>query len=48
MIYLFQRNLERFADDEEHLREEIRTTLFHEIAHLLGWDEDEVEAMGLG
>ena len=47
-IYLFQRNLERYARDSEHLRLEIRTTLYHEVAHLLGYDEDEVDAMGLG
>ncbi|MCP3920187.1 MAG: metallopeptidase family protein [bacterium] len=48
VIYLFQRNLERMANDREHLAEEIRLTLYHEIGHLLGLDEDEVDAMGLG
>lgn len=47
-IYLFQRNLERIAADEEELREQIAITLFHEVGHLLGLDEDEVDAMGLG
>jgi len=46
-IYLFQRNLERMARDGEHLAEEIRVTLFHEIGHLLGLDEDGVAALGL-
>ncbi len=46
-IYLFQRNLERIAKSEEDLGIEIRVTLFHEIGHLLGLDEDEVAAMGL-
>ena len=44
-IYLFQRNLERYAADRDHLREEIRTTLFHELGHLLGLDEDEVDGV---
>ena len=35
------------ARDEAHLAEEIRITLFHEIGHLLGLDEDEVASMGL-
>jgi len=47
-IYLFQRNLERFARNHGDLREQIRITLYHEIAHLLGFDEEGVDAMGLG
>lgn len=47
-IYLFQRNLERAAPDRETLEREIAVTLFHELAHKLGFDEDEVDAMGLG
>ncbi|MFT5734072.1 MAG: putative Zn-dependent protease with MMP-like domain [Planctomycetota bacterium] len=46
-IYLFQRNLERMSIDAEDLAVEIRVTLFHEIGHLLGLDEDEVAEMGL-
>lgn len=46
-IHLFQRNLERDAPDTDELREEIRVTLFHELGHALGFDEDEVDEMGL-
>ncbi len=46
-IYLFKRNIERASGSREELLEEIRITLFHEIGHLLGLDEDEVAAMGL-
>ncbi len=46
-IHLFQRNLERAAADADELREEIRVTLFHELGHALGFDEDGVEEMGL-
>lgn len=48
VVYLFQRNIERVARDEDELRLEIRTTLYHEIGHFLGHDEHGVEAMGLG
>ncbi|MEZ6014325.1 MAG: metallopeptidase family protein [Planctomycetota bacterium] len=47
VIYLFKRNIERASSDREELFNEIRITLFHEIGHLLGLDEDEVAAMGL-
>lgn len=46
-IFLFQRNLERASRDEAELSEQIRTTLYHEIGHLLGFDEEGVAAMGL-
>ena len=47
-VYLFQRNLERGVADEEELAREIRVTLYHELGHALGFDEEGVEEMGLG
>lgn len=47
-IYLFQRNLERACLDVDTLREEIRVTLYHELGHLCGLDEEGVDALGLG
>lgn len=46
-ILLFQRNLERYADDERALRIEIARTLHHELAHYLGFEEDEMEGLDL-
>ena len=46
-IFLFQRNLEREAKNPGELREEIRVTLYHEIGHLLGFDEEGVAEIGL-
>ncbi|MEY4673546.1 MAG: hypothetical protein RL148_1330 [Planctomycetota bacterium] len=46
-IHLFQRNLERFAVDEEELVEQVRITLFHELGHYLGFDEEGLDAIGL-
>lgn len=45
-IYLFKRNLERWVRDEEELSEEIRVTLWHELGHYLGLDEDDLARSG--
>jgi predicted Zn-dependent protease with MMP-like domain len=47
-IHVFQRNLERTCIDHDELREQIRITLYHELGHFLGFDEEGVEGMGLG
>lgn len=46
-IVLFRRNLERIAWDRDRLLEELRITVFHEVGHFLGLDEDDLEARGL-
>jgi predicted Zn-dependent protease with MMP-like domain len=46
-IYLFRRNLLRACADREELRREVRITVQHEVGHLLGLDEDDLEQWGL-
>jgi predicted Zn-dependent protease with MMP-like domain/Flp pilus assembly protein TadD len=46
-IVLYQRNLERFARDEDELIHEIGVTLVHEVGHFLGLDEDDLWELGL-
>lgn len=46
-ILLFQRNLERMALEESELIEEISITLYHELGHYLGLDEQELEWIDL-
>lgn len=41
-VLLFQRNLENISPDRESLIEEIRDTVYHEIAHHMGMDEEAV------
>ena len=47
-VFIFQRNLERSCLTHEILVEEIRTTLYHEIGHYMGHDEDELDDLGIG
>jgi predicted Zn-dependent protease with MMP-like domain len=46
-IYLFRRILLRACTDREELEREVRITLQHEVGHLLGLDEDDLEEWGL-
>jgi predicted Zn-dependent protease with MMP-like domain len=47
-IILFLENLWDFAEgDEDCFREEVATTLLHELGHYLGLDEDELTDRGL-
>ena len=46
-ILLFQRNLERYAGSGETLRDELRRTLYHELAHYLGFEEDQMADLDL-
>ncbi len=45
-IYIFRRNLERYCDSTEKLREEIRVTLLHEVGHAMGLDDDGLQELG--
>lgn len=45
-ITMFKRPHERLSDDPAIVREEIRRTVVHEIAHYFGMDEDQVDDMG--
>jgi predicted Zn-dependent protease with MMP-like domain len=36
------------GEDPDVFRDEVRTTLLHEIGHFLGWSEEEIEERGLG
>jgi len=47
-IILFLENIwEMTEQNEEHFRDEIRTTLLHELGHYLGLDEDGLIERGL-
>ena len=46
-VYLFQHNLEALARNTEELEREIEITLYHELGHALGFDEEGVDGLGL-
>ena len=46
-IILYRCNLQRFSRDREHLIQELRITLLHEVGHFLGLDEDDMVERGL-
>jgi predicted Zn-dependent protease with MMP-like domain len=46
-IFIYQRNLERMCYTREELVHEISVTLYHELGHYIGLEEDELEARGL-
>jgi predicted Zn-dependent protease with MMP-like domain len=46
-IYIFRRNLQRACADLDELKREVRITVQHEVGHLLGLDEDDLEEWGL-
>lgn len=46
-IYIYRRNLERMVETPEELEHEIRTTLLHELGHHLGYEEDDLDRLGL-
>lgn len=47
VIFLFKKNLERVCPNVEFLAAEVRTTLWHELAHYLGFEEEDMADLGL-
>ena len=47
VIFLFKKNLEHVCGDQTALEDEVRTTLWHELAHYLGFEEEDMADLGL-
>jgi len=48
VVLLFQKNLERTGRSRQEVSKEMKVTLLHEYGHYLGFDEEELEHLGLG
>jgi predicted Zn-dependent protease with MMP-like domain len=48
IIYIFREPLEDYCRSRRELVEEIEITVVHEIAHYLGFDEAQLQALGYG
>ena len=44
-ITLFQRNIEAIAQTAEQIEKEVRDTVWHEIAHYYGFDDEEIAGL---
>lgn len=47
-ITIFQRPIESYVNSMQELEEQIQTTVKHEVAHFFGFDDDEIDDMGIG
>ncbi len=47
-ITLFAEDLEDACDSFEQLEDEVRVTLFHELGHYFGFDEEDLDNLGYG
>jgi predicted Zn-dependent protease with MMP-like domain len=48
-IILYLETIEDYCEDEDlDFTTEVRLTYLHELGHHFGWDEDDLEARGLG
>src|SRR5262249_41050921 len=47
-ISIYRRPLEETFTDPDDLREEIRITVLHELAHYFGFDEERIDELGYG
>ena len=45
-ITIYQRNIERMCRTREDVIREVRRTVFHEVGHHFGLDEDDLEELG--
>jgi predicted Zn-dependent protease with MMP-like domain len=45
-VWIFQGPIEDACSSPEEIKEEVRITVVHELAHFFGFDDDELEELG--
>ena len=45
-VYIFQEPIEDACSTPEEIKEEVRITVMHELAHFFGFDDDELDEAG--
>lgn len=48
VITIFQHPIEHASDSLDHLEQQVRLTVVHEVAHYFGFSDQELEKWGLG
>lgn len=47
-IFIYKQALEAVCDSEEQLAHEVKVTVFHEVGHYFGMDEEQLHTLGWG
>jgi predicted Zn-dependent protease with MMP-like domain len=47
-ISIYQEPIEEMCADDDEIREQVRRTVLHEIAHYFGIDDDRLHELGMG
>lgn len=47
-ISIYQESIEAICTTDEEVRDQVRKTVLHELAHYFGIDDDRLEELGLG
>ncbi len=45
MIYIFQKPIQEICSNDDEIREQVRQTVLHEIAHHFGIDDERLEEL---
>lgn len=47
-IFIYKDTLEAISQDVEELRHQVKTTVFHEVGHYFGLEEEDLHRLGWG